>query len=95
MHTTAMRIYSQEAANGKIRDYKQIAAKKKCDLQPFIVITLGGFHRIFFKQNEAYEILRTSKASNKNEIFYRYLSQISCAIMRDNAAIVQTAHRRA
>ena len=85
--------YSQEAANGKMKDYKHIAAKKKCDLQPFIVTTLGGFHQTAI--DLVNKILRTSKASNKNEIFYRYLSQISCAIMRDNAAIVQTAHRRA
>ena len=37
----------------------------------FIVTTLGGFdHTAIDLVNK---ILRTSKASNKNEIFYRYL----------------------
>jgi hypothetical protein len=59
-----MRIHKKRpTAKSEITSTLRIAAKKKCDLQPFIdiVTTLGGFHQTAIDL-VVNKILRTSKA---------------------------------
>ena len=83
---------SNAAAADKVKKYIVIANNKNVKLQPFVFTTLGGFHKSAV--DFVAKILKNSTAPKKHKTLYSKLSELSVAIMRDNAAIVQAAHMR-
>ena len=81
--------YSDDAAKDKTAKYQKIADGLNCDVQPVVITTLGGFHKtaVDFVQ----KILKNAAGPRKSQIFYAKMSELSIALMKDNATIVQKA----
>jgi hypothetical protein len=81
------------AAKAKCAKYDAIAKAKHVQFQPFVFETLGGLHASAVDLIEM--ILKNCRHPNKKALRYTKLAEMSMAIMRDNARLVQDSHRRA
>jgi hypothetical protein len=81
--------YSDDAANDKTAKYLKIADGKNCDIQPVVITTLGGFHKSAV--DFVHKILKNASGPNKSQLFFAKMSELSIALMKDNASIVQKA----
>jgi hypothetical protein len=60
-------------------------------IQPVVITTLGGFHKSAV--DFVHKILKNAsgRRPNKSQLFFAKMSELSIALMKDNASIVQKA----
>jgi hypothetical protein len=69
--------------------WNEITDFKNCDIQPVFITTLGGFHKSAL--DFVHKILKNAPVPNKSQLFFAKMSELSIALMKDNASIVQKA----